>query len=415
MSFYTIAYIFQKSRDEAACRHTVVRGAGWAGKGEVGNPLNRHGFPPICEGVGADLRPGAGSGKALLTQGAGGERLGRFLRAALGSAERAERIVPLEGDASDRRYIRVFSTAGRPGGSRSYVVMVLERPWDGCDGMEELPFVNIARYLNSRKIPVPEIYYYDAREGMLLIEDLGSLTLQRLLRKAPWHVRRGYYREALEILIAMQDVREVVERAGCYAARRSFTAETFFNELVFFLDHAVAGLWRREIRPAHREALEGHFMKLCRDIAPSADVFTHRDYHSRNLMVSNGRIRVLDFQDARMGTIYYDLASLLRDSYVALGPKASLELLCSYRRSAPRGLVAEDEAAFIEAFDRTSIQRNLKAVGTFAYQACRKGKRTYLAYIPRTLRYVASTLAKYPDLYDLRALLEAYVPGLGPR
>lgn len=357
----------------------------------------------------------AGSQRAQFTVEAVGESLGRFLRAALGPGERPEKIVPLQGDASDRRYFRVFSKGGRTGRLRSYVVMVLERPWDGRDGMEELPFVNIARYLGSRRIPVPEIYFYDSREGMLLLEDLGSLTLQRLLRKAPWHVRRRYYREALEILIAMQDLREVVESAGCYAARRSFTAETFFNELVFFLDHAVGGLWRKRLPSPHREALEAHFMKLCRDIAPSADVFTHRDYHSRNLMVTNGRIRVLDFQDARMGTIYYDLASLLRDSYVALGPRACFELLCTYRRSVPRGLVPEDEAAFIEAFDRTSLQRNLKAVGTFAYQACRKGKRTYLAYIPRTLRYVGSTLVKYPDLADLRVLLEMYVPGLGPR
>ncbi len=341
------------------------------------------------------------------------ERIRAFLAAALDSGEVIEQIVPLRGDASDRRYLRVFTrpSAVRPQGT--YVVMVLERPWQPQDGMEELPFVNIGRYLGNKGLPVPELHYYDPSEGLLLLEDLGSDTLQRLLRKAPWHLKRRFYREAIDLLSRMQEPLKAVEQAGCYAARRAFTPETLCSELMFFLEHAVCGLWHKKMPVTDKDAFYANFMSLCKDIAAEAQVFVHRDYHSRNLMVKDGRIRLLDFQDARMGTIYYDLVSLLRDSYIALPRHAVTELLSYYRTSSAReGLVPKEEAEFFVAFDRTSIQRNLKAVGTFAYQACCRGRRGYLVYIPRTLGYVRATLARYKDLSDLARLLAMYVPGM---
>ena len=113
-----------------------------------------------------------------------------------------------------------------------------------------------------------------------------------------------------------------------------------------------------------------------------------------------------------MGTIYYDLASLIRDSYMGLPEEAAGELLDYYRENAHNEPSTLPFDFFTEGFDRTSVQRNLKAVGTFAFQACRKGKDHYLHYIPRTLGYVRANLKKYKDLKDLRRLLENYIEEL---
>ena len=336
-----------------------------------------------------------------------------FLTACLARSVEVHSILPLEGDASDRRYLRVQVTSDRGRALRSYVVMVLDTPWQADKGMKELPFINIARYLAHALIPVPEIYSYDSLQGMLLLEDLGELTLQRFLQGRPWAEQRGYYHEAISLLLAMQALEDRPEDDSCYAMQRAFDAETFFRELLFFLEHAVEGLWRLTILPSHRRELEEQFLALCQAISPVANVFTHRDYHSRNLMVKEGCLRVLDFQDARMGTMYYDLASLLRDSYMERSDEAVFELLDHYRQSAhSRTMRSMDTSSFLEAFDRTCIQRNLKAVGTFAYQASKRGRDQYLHYIPRTLRYVRSNLAKYKDLKDLKRILGSYVKEL---
>jgi aminoglycoside/choline kinase family phosphotransferase len=340
-------------------------------------------------------------------------RLFRFLETSVGHGHEVQRILPLEGDASDRRYFRIHVKHHRGSISHNYVVMMLDKPWQGEKGMEELPFINIARHLTQVRIPVPEIYNYDSDHGMLLLEDLGEITLQKLLQGRPWTEQRGYYYEAISLLESMQTAEDLFNGCTCYAMQRAFDAETFFSELLFFLEHAVEGLWRQRITAADRKELEAQFWTLCQQIAPVANVFTHRDYHSRNLMVKEGRLRILDFQDARMGTIYYDLASLLRDSYIGLPEEAVVELLGYYRERGRNDAVSTiDRHSFSEAFDRTSIQRNLKACGTFAYQASKKGRDHYLNYIPRTLGYVRSNLAKYKDLKDLKKILGEYVEEL---
>jgi len=147
-------------------------------------------------------------------------------------------------------------------------------------------------------------------------------------------------------------------------------------------------------------------------------VFTHRDYHSRNLMVReksvNGtRLGVLDFQDALMGPATYDLASLLRDAYIALDEPLVDDLIACYLgRMAGSMAVGTDAGKFRRLFDLTSIQRNLKAAGRFVYIDRVKHNPKFLADIPRVLGYVRQNLAKYPELATLRKHLTTYVPEL---
>ncbi len=150
-------------------------------------------------------------------------------------------------------------------------------------------------------------------------------------------------------------------------------------------------------------------IRIVDELAAEPRVLCHRDYHSRNLMLHEGRLYVIDFQDARMGPDTYDLVSLLRDSYVDLGEQVVNDLIAYFL--ALKGIPAE-ESAFRTRFDIMALQRNLKALGTFGYQTTTRGNPVYIQYIPRTIRYVRDNLEKYPRFGRLRELLSAHVDEL---
>ena len=137
----------------------------------------------------------------------------------------------------------------------------------------------------------------------------------------------------------------------------------------------------------------------------------HRDYHSRNLMLHDGRLYIIDFQDARMGPDTYDLASLLRDSYVDLTDR-ELDELIAYFLALEGARSADGRGEFRRRFDLMALQRNLKALGTFGYQTTTRGNPVYIQYIPRTLRYVRANLEQIPAFARLRELLAAHIDEL---
>ncbi len=341
------------------------------------------------------------------------ERVLDFLVGKGSSATGRIRTLPLEGDASDRRYFRLVRE-GSPGRQPdSCVLMKLASPWKPESGRRELPFVNIARHMREKGIPVPRIFVDASEQGFVLLEDVGSETLEQTLEKASAGVRRRCYEHAVELLVRMQSKATRASRRPCVALAYSFDTETFFKELCFFREHALEGLWGRRISAEEREELEGHFRKLCEEIIQFPQVFTHRDYHARNLMVQADRLRVLDFQDARLGPITYDLASLLRDSYVFLRFEEQEALIATYRALARRaGLTVLEEEAFRKAFLRTGLQRNLKAIGTFAYQAVVKGRERYLVYIPNTVNSIRFVFENDPGLAPFERALHPYLQGL---
>jgi aminoglycoside/choline kinase family phosphotransferase len=144
------------------------------------------------------------------------------------------------------------------------------------------------------------------------------------------------------------------------------------------------------------------------ELAAEPRVLCHRDYHSRNLMLHDGSLYIIDFQDARMGPDTYDLASLLRDSYVDISDRDLEELIAYFL--ALKGLA--DATEFRRRFDLMSLQRNLKALGTFGYQTTTRRNPVYIQYIPRTLNYARMTLEKYPRFARLRELLARHIDEL---
>ena len=341
------------------------------------------------------------------------ERVFDFMLRQGASGSRRICVLSLEGDASDRRYFRLLLEGSGRRRPESYVMMQLASPWKPEGSRRELPFVNIARHLREKGIPVPRVFVDASDEGIVLLEDAGSVTLERYLEGKSLAERRRRYEEAVEVLVQMQSEASQASSRPCFALAYSFDSETFFRELCFFREHALEGLWGRPMSTEERTELEGHFRRLCEEIGRYPRVFTHRDYHSRNLMVEADRLTVLDFQDARLGPITYDLASLLRDSYVCLAPGEQEALIARYRELAQKaGLDCPGEEEFRHAFLRTGLQRNLKAIGTFAYQFVAKGVDRYLAYIPNTVNSIRLAFEKDPGLDSFQRILRAYVKGL---
>jgi N-acetylmuramate 1-kinase len=314
-------------------------------------------------------------------------------------------VTPLQGDASNRRYYRLHLTTALDG-IVSLVLMRLAHPYTAG----ELPFVNMQRYLSLHRIPVPAIRCDDATHGLILLEDLGDVTLEAALQGASREQMTGWYRQALDMLLGLQYSETVAPRASCVAFRLAFDVDKLMWELDFFLTHMIKQLCAQRLTPADEATLRGQFWKIAAMLARQPRVLTHRDYHSRNLMLHQDRLCVIDFQDARLGPCQYDLASLLYDSYVVLPADLREGLLTYYfEQKTMRVGRAHDPEAFGQVFDYMCLQRHLKALGTFAFQTVVKHSGRYLAAIPPTLSYIRANLARHPELWPLSDLLEAYL------
>jgi hypothetical protein len=311
----------------------------------------------------------------------------------------------LKGDASERNFYRV-----RFNRQHSQVLMAFDPPQPEKQAQLEL----VWRYFKSQDLGVPLLYYHDLKRGLLFFEDCGDVTLEQVVHKEPAEVYYPYYEQAIELLLKIQLAGIRYRDPDCPVFQRAFDTEKLCWELDFFLEHMLGDYLKLRLPPEDERGLKEHFLDLCRQLAAEPHYLTHRDYHSRNLMIKDGRIRLVDYQDARLGLCQYDLASLLRDSYVQLSESQVNSLLEYYIRlkQEAEGAVI-DRKRFRQIFDYTCIQRSLKAVGTFAYLACQRSKPEYLKFIPNTLKYVRQNLNKYPELNAFRQLLGKYLPEVG--
>jgi len=338
--------------------------------------------------------------------------LGQSLTSITGSPVRDVVCSPLQGDASDRKYFRVSFQAGVSGErSESVILMQLQEPLPG--GKND--FTRILEFLRTQELPVPELFHIHSANGLLFLEDCGSFTLEEWVRNHP-EDKEAYYRQAVDLLAKLHHRATKNISTDCPAFHLRFDVEKLMWELDFMMEHYVKGLHKLHLNKRETSEIRDHFLFLCQILAQQEPVFTHRDFHSRNLMVQNGNLIILDFQDARMGPCQYDLASLLKDSYVHLGNSFRNEMIEHYiQLKEKEENLSIDRQEFHRIFDLTSIQRNLKAVGTFAFQATVKGNRRYLEYIPETLAYVRKTLETQPDLQAMGKTLVKYFPRLTPK
>ena len=329
-------------------------------------------------------------------------------------------MAPLAGDASNRRYYRAEVAGGPP---HSVILMQLAEP-EGFKQSEEavsgaahqiaeLPFLNIMSHLEKAGVPMPMLHYYDQTAGLLYLEDFGDVTLAEAVSQADGPSLESRYKQAINVLVQMQIKATTPADPGCLAFHRSFDVPLLMWEFDHFLEYGIVARRGKPMCADDWNPIRHEFENISEILAGQPRVFTHRDYHSRNLMVDGLRLGVIDFQDALMGPATYDLASLLRDAYIQLDEALVDDLVDYYLdQLAERRFVWTNRAAFRRLFDLTSIQRNLKAAGRFVYIDRVKGNPKFLPDIPRVLSYVKRNLQKYPELETLRKHLTPYVPEL---
>ncbi|MFQ5445086.1 MAG: aminoglycoside phosphotransferase family protein, partial [Nitrospinales bacterium] len=224
-------------------------------------------------------------------------------------------VSALPGDASTRRYFRIsYSEKKDAEKNGSLIVMQLERPAPG----ENIDFILMLKFLQGLDLPVPHLLKYDSAQGLLFLEDCSDTTLEIKLGECDEAEQREYYRKAVDLLVQMQTRGTRNINPDCPAFHLRFDVEKLMQELNFMLEHYVTGLRKSPLIDEDARVIRRQFETLCKKLEAQKPCFTHRDYHSRNLMVHNGGLTMIDFQDARMGPCQYDLVSLLRDSYFPL-------------------------------------------------------------------------------------------------
>lgn len=303
-------------------------------------------------------------------------------------------LEPVSGDASFRRYFRVFLEQGS--------LIVMDAP---PDKENSVPFVAIAQHWRSHGVPVPQIMAQDLQKGFLLLTDFGdSVYLGQLGEETADRL----YQQALEALLQIQQCPASPDYplppydAAKLQAEMHLCPQWFFSKLLAM-----------DLTDSELGMLEQVFAMLVKSALEQPQVNVHRDFHSRNLMLPpGGDIGVLDFQDAVYGPITYDLVSLLRDCYINWLPQQEIHWIETYVDQARiAGLISArvSREQFIRWFDWMGLQRHIKCVGIFSRLCLRDGKAGYLRDIPRTFGYIKRVCAHYPQLAEFNDWLEVKV------
>jgi aminoglycoside/choline kinase family phosphotransferase len=297
-------------------------------------------------------------------------------------------LAPASVDASFRRYFRATLPDGR-----SYVVMDAPPDKEDCR-----PFVHVARLLRAAGVHAPEVHAEDLARGFLLLGDLGTQTYLQELNADNAARLLG---DATDALLRWQ----LATRPG---ELPPYDEALLRREMNLFPEWYVSRHLGVTLDASQKESLEGIFRILARSALAQAAVYVHRDYMPRNLMVSDPNPGVLDFQDAVLGPITYDLVSLLRDAFVSWDEERVLDWSVRYWEKAKRaGLPVEtDFAEFWRALEWMGLQRHLKVLGIFARINYRDGKPKYLEDTPRFIRYARAACGRYAALAPLARLLD---------
>jgi len=275
---------------------------------------------------------------------------------------------------------------------------------------EEMPFLNVQRYLRGRGVAVPEVYAADSPRGLALLEDLGDTTLWDAAGATP--DVGPLYRAAIDELVSLQRAGAERPDPDCIAFHQRFDARLFLWEFDHFLEYGLSG---RSVSADDRAALRRRFGEIAEELASGPLALTHRDYHSWNLFVCDERIRVIDFQDALLAPVPYDLATLLNDRATptvvdSVLERALVQHFCEQRREALGDTAGVD--AFLGRYFLFVLQKSFKIVGRFHYLEEVKGKQGYVAMLPHTFATLRRCFDNLPALGDVRAVLAGGVPEL---
>jgi aminoglycoside/choline kinase family phosphotransferase len=296
-------------------------------------------------------------------------------------------IAPASADASFRRYFRVTAKG------RDYIVMDAPPEHEDCR-----PFVAVARLFADAGVHVPQVLAQDLDQGLLLLTDLGNTTYLAALNEGT----------ARELYLASNDALIRIQQASRPGALPEYDRALLARELMLFPEWYVAKHLGVAMRDEQKAILDAAFERILANNLAQPQVYVHRDWHSRNLMVSDPNPGILDFQDAVHGPITYDLASIYRDAYIQWDEEMQLDWVIRYweKARAARLPVREDFGEFWRDFEWMGAQRHIKVLGIFARLYHRDGKDGYLKDMPLVMSYLRDACQRYIDLKPLLNLLD---------
>ncbi|MCA1642791.1 MAG: phosphotransferase [Acidobacteria bacterium] len=331
------------------------------------------------------------------------ERIGAYVRRAKGGAGA---VVALTPDASTREYFRIPWRGG------TAVAAVYPEPFDP----EVHPFIDVTRLFEAAELPVPAILDVDSKAGIIVQEDLGDRQLRRVFETVTEDEREAYVESAISIIADIQAATTLAHERNSIASRLAFDEAKLAWEMDYFVEHYFKSYRREHLSHGVEAELRAELNDIAAELAARPRVLCHRDFHTSNLIVDGKeRLRVIDHQDARMGPASYDLVSLLLDRQTATPPLAEIRQRRLYfieeRKS--RGLeeVAADD--FSREFRLMTVQRCLKACGTFSYQTGVSGRAAVYEHFIQPMILIALQAAEWLDRFPaLRRTLGARVrPG----
>ena len=309
-------------------------------------------------------------------------------------ALRPATLRPASADASFRRYLRV------DGEGRSYIVMDAPPDREDC-----APFVKVAQLMAEAGLNVPRVLAWDAPQGFMLLDDLGSRTMIEAVDPAQPAANLPLYTRAIDALVAWQ----LASKPGVLPP---YDQALLARELSLFPDWYLQQHRGLALTAAQQATLDSQFRLIMERNLASPSVYVHRDFMPRNLMIpgdaAEPRLGVLDFQDAVYGPITYDIACLMRDAFLSWDEEFVLDVTVRYWQKAQKaGLpVDADFGEFYRGVEWMGLQRHLKVAGIFARLTLRDGKPKYLADAPRFIAYIRHTANRYRELAPLARLID---------
>ena len=313
------------------------------------------------------------------------QQLETWLSTALQSAEFT--LTTASADASFRRYFRVHVA------DKTLIAMDAPPTHESC-----APFVQVAQLLAEAGLNAPKVLAQDLAQGFLLLRDLGDDTY---LSKLNTETAPELYKNATDALIKMQGI-------SVTGILPNYDAAMLSREMQLFPDWYVAQHLKASLTPEQQVVLNNTFKLLNENILAQGQVFVHRDYHSRNLMLTaENNPGILDFQDAVYGAISYDLVSLLKDAYIGWDEEQVIDWAVRYWQPAKKaGLpIPDDFSEFYRDFEWMGAQRHIKVLGIFARLSHRDGKHNYLNDMPIVMAYLRKVCERYVELRPMLRLL----------
>ncbi len=307
--------------------------------------------------------------------------LSLFSKTRINASETEPMVSMLAQGGSERIFYRVAVS------DKTYVLMTSQSM-----SYETKAYYNIGRLLFSSGVGVPEFIAFDEENGLLLMEDLGDDSMLNLLGRAESRAEiERIYKMVIEALSEMQLLITPVMNSCDFLQAKDFGYEALRWETDYFLECFVKGYCNLE--PENEGAFEDEMDRLALILSTEPRYFMHRDFQSQNIYIKDGRVRIIDFQTAKKGICFYDVASVLKDSYFRLYPDERQRLLNHYLNLFLHAQgMSFNSGDFLEIFHLTGLQRNMQALGAFAYLATAKGKKSFLQHIPLTISYLEEAL-----------------------